>query len=130
MVFLPIILAVLIAVGWTRDDYVEEEVKNIWIATDGDYHKDTNYADQYGKDNLGRTSFAAMAISRDGENLFTASRLEEIRARMESTEDTTVRLTVIDQRASLGYRSCEIALFKTDPPSTLRLFSNRLSTMV
>lgn len=32
-----------------------------------------------------------MAISRDGGNLFTESRLNEIRARMEETESLTVR---------------------------------------
>jgi hypothetical protein len=32
-----------------------------------------------------------MALSRDGENLFTELSLEEVRQRMEETEATTVR---------------------------------------
>ena len=36
------------------------------------------------------SSFAAMAISRDGGNLFTEERMEEIRARMKQAEETTV----------------------------------------
>jgi hypothetical protein len=49
-----------------------------------------DYGAQLGRDDLAISSFAAMAIARDGKNLFTESRLEEIRARMEAAEGTTV----------------------------------------
>lgn len=91
ILFWPVLFALLIGFGWTRDDIIEERVVRIWIPTRGSYAQDTAYADKVGNRNtLGLTSFAAMAISRDGNNLFTASRLEEIRNRMERTERTTI----------------------------------------
>ena len=75
----------------TQDDIIEDEVAKIWIPTEGDYAKDLDYADEFGNGGgLGISSFAAMAISRDGANIFTEPRLEEIRARMEVMESTTV----------------------------------------
>jgi hypothetical protein len=90
LVIIPIIYIVLTAVGWTRDDIIEDEVNNIWIPTTGDFYKDKQYADSLGRLEARAASFAAMSISRDGANLFNASRLEEIRARMEKVEGTTV----------------------------------------
>jgi len=92
LIMMPAIYLILIGVGWTQDDFIEDKVSQIWIPTDGDYFKDQQYAERLGKNDLGATSFAAMAIARDGGNLFTESRLEEIRARMEKMEATTVRL--------------------------------------
>jgi hypothetical protein len=66
-------------------------VNHIWIPTSGDYANNQRYAKSVGKDDLNAASFAAMAIARDGGNLFTRSRLEEIRTRMEQAERTTVR---------------------------------------
>ena len=80
----------------TQDDIIEDEVAQIWIPTEGDYAQDLEYADKYGNGGgLGISSFAAMAISRDGENIFTEARLEEIRARMEVMENTTVRNSLL-----------------------------------
>jgi hypothetical protein len=90
MVFLPTVFIFLIAFGWTREDIIEDEVASIWIPTKGSYAKDLDYGAQLGRDDLAISSFAAMAIARDGKNLFTESRLEEIRARMEAAEGTTV----------------------------------------
>ena len=88
---LPIVFLLLICFGWiVPDDIVEDEVTNIWIPTSGSYANDVKYAKDFGKDDLDASSFAAMSIARDGKNLFTESRLEEIRARMEKTESTTV----------------------------------------
>jgi len=93
LVFWPLIFAFLIGFGWTQSDIIEDEVTKIWIPTSGQYAQNLEYAEQYGKNKLGATSFAAMSIARDGGNLFEESRLEEIRARMEKTEKTTVRTT-------------------------------------
>jgi hypothetical protein len=86
----PVALAFLIGFGWSQDDIIEDEVNNIWIPQSGEYARDKAYADSLGQDTLGSSSFAAMAIARDGQNLFTASRLEEIRARMERTESISI----------------------------------------
>lgn len=96
LIVMPAIYIALIGSGWSRDDYIEEEVSRIWIPTDGNYYQDQQYANSFDRNDLGRTGFAAMAIARDGGNLFTKERLEEIRARMEKTEASTVRsFTVI-----------------------------------
>jgi len=87
----PVILIFLIGFGWTQEDIIEDEVTNIWIATSGAYARNLDYAKSLGREELGATSFAAMSIARDGGNLFRESRLEEIRARMEKMEKTTVR---------------------------------------
>ena len=91
MLFWPILFSFLIGFGWTQDDIIEDEVTNIWIPTSGSYHDDVSYAASLGEEDLATSSFAAMSIARDGGNLFTESRLNEIRARMEETERTTVR---------------------------------------
>jgi hypothetical protein len=91
MLFWPILFAFLIGFGWTQEDIIEDEVTNIWIPTSGSYYNDVSYAASLGEEDLPTSSFAAMAIARDGGNLFTESRLEEIRTRMEKTEKTTVR---------------------------------------
>lgn len=97
LLIIPLVFIALTAAGWSQDDYVETEVSNIWIATTGSYWKDKKYEENLSDDDEGgssgrgsTTAFAAMAISRDGDNLFTANRLEEIRRRMEKTEATTI----------------------------------------
>ena len=96
LVILPIAFAFLTGFGWSQDDYIEEKVSEIWVPKRGDYAKNLDYAKSVGREELSATSIAAMAISRDGENLFTPSRLEEIRERMEKTEATTVRFLSVD----------------------------------
>ena len=91
MLFWPILFSFLIGFGWTQDDIIEERVRNIWIPTSGSYHNDVSYAASLGIEGLPTSNFAAMSTARDGGNLFTESRLSEIRARMEKTEKTTVR---------------------------------------
>ena len=94
---LPIVWIVFVAIGWSKEDKVEDSVYNIWTRQRSDYNKDLDYVTNIiGKDGinqrLGATSFAALAVSRDNTNLFVPSRLEEIRTRMEETESTTVSL--------------------------------------
>jgi hypothetical protein len=89
---LPVLWTVFIAVGWSKEDRIENRVSEIWTRQRSSFKADLDYAEQLSADELGEsTSFAAMAISRDGGNLFTPDRLEEIRRRMEETENTTVR---------------------------------------
>eukprot|EP00978_Attheya_sp_CCMP212_P025628 scaffold82799_cov44-Attheya_sp.AAC.2 len=94
MLVLPVIFAILAGAGWSQDEIVETEVANIWIATSGDYYKDKEYRLSLlppgNSARGGASSFAAVASSRDGTNIFTADRLEEIRTRMEATESVTV----------------------------------------
>jgi hypothetical protein len=90
LLMVPIAFAFLIGFGWTVEDRVEDKVANIWIPQDGDYAKDQDYAKSYGADDLGASTFAALSVSRDNKNIMTKDRLEEIRARMEATENTTV----------------------------------------
>jgi hypothetical protein len=87
---LPIMWVIFIAIGWSKDDKVEESVSNIWTRQRSSFNQDKDYAAEYDRDAFGATSFAALAVARDGENLFTPLRLEEIRKRMEETEGTTV----------------------------------------
>ena len=92
---LPMIWVVFIAVGFSQDDIVENEVSNIWIETRSSYIRDLDYSAEYDRDGPTASIFAAMAVSRDDENLFTAERLEEIRVRMQETElTTTVRCLI------------------------------------
>lgn len=88
--FLPCLWAVFIGVGWSKEDKIEDHVYKIWTRQRSEFAKDVDYAAQYDRANLGATTFAAMAIARDGENLITKDRLEEIMARMQETESTTV----------------------------------------
>ena len=90
MAGIPIVLAVLIGVGWTREGIIEDEVHNIWVPTQSDFVDDLRYLKKVGKYDSLTTTFVAMAIARDGKNVFTEERLEEIRTRMEYTEKTTV----------------------------------------
>ena len=95
LLVIPIALFILIGFGWSTDDKVETEVANIWIPQDGDYAKDVDYAKSVGKNDLTATSFAALAISRDGGNIMTESRLKEIEQRMQETEATTVSWGIV-----------------------------------
>lgn len=90
MIVIPIILIVFTAVGWTREDIVEDHVYNIWAPTRTEFSKDKAYSASLGETEASTSTFAAMAIARDGGNLFTERRLEAIRARMEQVEATTV----------------------------------------
>ena len=98
---LPAVFVVLIGVGWTQDNYIEEEVAKIWIPTKGSYAKNIEYAESLGEGDLATTNFAAMAIARDGGNLFTEERLQEIRQRMEKAEGTTVRSSINEFRSEV-----------------------------
>ena len=90
LVVVPLVLAFLIAFGWSMDDKVEVKVENLWIATKGSYARDKDYAATYGMKETPVSTYLTMAKSRDGGNLMTADRLEEIRTRMEEAESTTV----------------------------------------
>jgi hypothetical protein len=103
LIILPAVFVVLIGVGWTQDSYIEEEVAKIWIPTRGSYAKNIAYAESLGEGDLATTNFAAMAIARDGGNLFTEERLEEIRQRMEKAESTTVSSSVNDFHSEVRF---------------------------
>jgi len=91
LLIVPISYILLCGFGWAQDDYVEEEVNNIWTPKSGSYYGDKEYARGYGKDIISSSSMLGMAIARDGGNLFTESRLEEIRQRMERLEAVTLQ---------------------------------------
>lgn len=90
MLFWPAVFIVIVYFGWTKEDIIEDQVNNIWVPQKGQMKKNRDYSDENGLDGLQGSSFAAMAIPRDGKNLFTAERLEEVRARMEKAEGTTL----------------------------------------
>ena len=90
LVIMPILFAFLIAFGWTKDEKIEQSVEQLWIAQDGDYAQSKAYAAKYGFDKSPTTTFTAMSLSRDEDNLLTKERLEEIRSRMEATERVVV----------------------------------------
>jgi hypothetical protein len=90
LLFFPVIWIIFCGIGWSEDDKIEEEVHNIWAQQRSSYMQDKEYADSLGKNDRSSSAFAALAVSRDGNNLFTKDRLNEIRDRMKDTEDTTV----------------------------------------
>ena len=92
---LPIVFAIFVGVGFTREDYVEDSVGEIWIPNTDILVKNSKYFESIGVKDFTSTSFAAMAISRDGGNLFREDRLEEIRKRMEDIENLTVRIDAL-----------------------------------
>jgi hypothetical protein len=89
LLFFPILWIVFCSVGWTRDNRVEDQVYNTWTQKRSAFAKNQEYATSLGANNLGATTFLATAVSRDGKNLFTEQRLNEIRDRMKLTEETT-----------------------------------------
>lgn len=93
MLLWPSLCILIIALGWgTTENLVEDNVSEQWIPTRGVYAANQRYARSVSGDGgLGATTLAAMAIARDGGNLFTAERLETIRARMERAETIEVR---------------------------------------
>ena len=90
ILFLPSLLTVFTAVGFTRDNYIEDEVGEIWIPSSNALAKDEDYLEKLDGAAFRSSTFAAMAIARDSKNLFTEPRLEEIRERMNSIESMTV----------------------------------------
>lgn len=83
----------LICLGLSRPSIIEEDVSNLWIPTDGTYKKDKDYAKRVGANTQDEMSaFAAMAVSRNGENLFKEENLNAIVERMKLIETTPVSL--------------------------------------
>ena len=85
----PLLLVLVIVFGWTSNGTVEYDVTRLWASHDG--QADRDYASQWRDRGASTSTFAAVATSRDGGNIMTSSRLDEIRRRMEITESTTVR---------------------------------------
>ena len=86
---IPFAYAMIVAFGWMTSDKIETNSERLWIEDDGSYARDQRYAESWGMRHVGVTSFLAMATSRDGENILTATQLEEIRSRMEKVENKT-----------------------------------------
>ena len=91
LVILPFLFVMLICLGFSRPNVIEEDVSNLWIPSDGSYKQDKDYAKRVGADGPDDTSsFAAMALSRHGDNLFTEENLDAIVERMQRIETTPV----------------------------------------
>jgi hypothetical protein len=97
MTIWPAICCIFIGLAWgTIDDIVNDNVAQQWIPQRGAYATNLKYGKRVGTSNngLGASTISAMAIARDdNNNLLTASRLEQIRARMERVEEIYVRIT-------------------------------------
>lgn len=89
LVALPFLFTMLICLGLSRPSIIEEEISNLWIS-DGKYKKDKNYAQKVGANKDKMSTFAAMALSRHGENLFTEENLNAIVERMKLVERAQV----------------------------------------
>lgn len=95
LVALPAAFIALIQLGFSKDDIVETRVANLWVPTRSDFTEDRLYAESVGKgsrDPYGATAFSAMAIARDGGNIFSEARLNELLERMKKVEATTVSI--------------------------------------
>ena len=91
----PLLYCLAIGVGWSGDDEKTVVlVDNLWIPDKGSYARDQAYAASIGVPTHPASTALAIATARDGGNLLTASRLSEIRARMEQAETTMVRVWV------------------------------------
>jgi hypothetical protein len=92
LVALPFLFSMLICLGFSRPSILVDDISNIWIPTGGTYKKDKEYAERIGANNQHLMStFAAMALSRHGDNLFTEDNLNIIVERMKRVESTSVR---------------------------------------
>ena len=93
LVAIPFLFSLLICLGLSRPNLIEDEISNSWIPTDGTYKKDKEYAQSVGANTQDELStFAAMALSRHGDNLFTEDNLNAIVERMQLIETTPVSL--------------------------------------
>jgi len=91
LVTLPFLFILLICLGFSRPNIVEEDVSNLWIPSDGSYKQAKDYARSVGADGPDDMSaFAAMALSRHGDNLFKEENLNLIKERMQRIETTPV----------------------------------------
>lgn len=97
----------LICLGFSRPNAIEEDVSNLWIPSDGSYKRDKDYAKSVGADGPDdMSSFAAMALSRHGDNLFTEENLDAIIERMQRIETTPVGFAKLTQ-----HTDCHITLW-------------------
>lgn len=88
---IPSIFLVFIGIGFSKDDIVEKKVSNLWEPTRSDFVADKKYGKEVRGDVLyDTTAFAAMAIARDGGNIFEENRLNELRDKMKKVEGTTI----------------------------------------
>uniref|UniRef100_A0A6V2M2U5 SSD domain-containing protein n=1 Tax=Ditylum brightwellii TaxID=49249 RepID=A0A6V2M2U5_9STRA len=89
---IPIILIVLTALGWSREDKIEDQVSNIWIPERSAFSMDKEYIRSVEGDETGPSTIVAMAVSREeeGGNLFTAESLDEIADRMMEVDQIAV----------------------------------------
>jgi len=94
LLILPVLFAIFIGIGFTREDIIEDDVYAIWASEKSDYYQDAKYARSVGR-KAGASSLLAIATSRDGGNIMTASRLHEIRVRMEAMENVTVSTVTV-----------------------------------
>lgn len=106
LVILPAIFVTLIAVGFTRPNLIQDNVADIWIRKGGDYAKDKDYEVSQGFESSSATAGAFMAIARDGGNLLKESSLDEIVARMQEMERTTVRTLCHCTVVCLNFKLC------------------------
>ncbi|CAB9518815.1 Protein patched homolog 1 [Seminavis robusta] len=91
LVTLPFLFMLLICLGFSRPSIIEEDVSNLWIPMDGTYKQDKDYAESVGaagSDEL--STFMAMSLSRDGDNLFNEDNLNAVVERMKRIETTPV----------------------------------------
>ena len=89
--FFPIIFIILIAIGFSRPDVFEIDVGKLWIPSDSSYARNLEYAERVGATKANQQStFAAMALSRYGENLFKEENLNAIVERMKQLEGTQI----------------------------------------
>jgi hypothetical protein len=90
LVTLPFLFMLVICLGLSRPSIIEESVSKLWIPTDGNYHKDLEYAERVGAAEDDMSTFLAMAMGRHGKNLFTEDNLNAIVERMQRVETAIV----------------------------------------
>ena len=100
-ILIPTIALIALAIaGFSQDNIVEKDISKIWSATSGQFFKDRQYEQNVLLGSSGRqdvTTFSAMAVSRDGGNLFTSSRLDEINERMKQLAEIEVCFMKLNQ---------------------------------
>ena len=91
VIFLPCIWIILTAIGWSKDNLIEEDITKVWIPQSGSFLDDKEYKDSIVQnDPNDNTACLAMSKSRDNQHIFTVKCLEEILQGREASGKTTV----------------------------------------
>jgi len=89
LLFAPILCIILMIAG-ANVAQIEDDVSKIWALKSGDYYKDMEYQESVQTTSTGSGVIAAVAIPREGGNVFSSAYIDEIVDRHNKTEGIEV----------------------------------------